>query len=136
MCLAQGHKAVTPVRLEPAAHQSGVKHSTTEPLRSLYIIHVYIYDVAILRLPRLQGNRLTTMLSLCLLLLLFPITTGLPPDAAMALPPELPPSVPVGPAHGPGHGPKHRPGKFSKETTSHLTRSSLSRVKLVYVAKQ
>ena len=35
MCLAQGHNAVTPVRLEPAALQSRVKHSTTEPLRSL-----------------------------------------------------------------------------------------------------
>ena len=35
MCLAQGHKAVTPVRLEPAASWSRVKHSTTEPLRSL-----------------------------------------------------------------------------------------------------
>ena len=33
--LAQGHNAVTPVRLEPAALQSQVKHSTTEPLRSL-----------------------------------------------------------------------------------------------------
>ena len=35
MCLAQGHNAVTPVRLEPAAPLSRVKHSTTEPLRSL-----------------------------------------------------------------------------------------------------
>ena len=35
MCLAQGHNAVTPVRLEPAATLSRVKHSTTEPLRSL-----------------------------------------------------------------------------------------------------
>ena len=35
MCLAQGHNAVTPVRLEPAASRSRVKHSTTEPLRSL-----------------------------------------------------------------------------------------------------
>ena len=34
MCFAQRHKAVTPVRLEPAAPQSRVKHSTTEPLRS------------------------------------------------------------------------------------------------------
>ena len=34
MCLAQGHKAVTPERLEPAAPRSQVKHSTTEPLRS------------------------------------------------------------------------------------------------------
>ena len=32
--LAQGHNAVTPVRLEPAALRSRVKHSTTEPLRS------------------------------------------------------------------------------------------------------
>ena len=34
MCLAQGHNAVTPLRLEPAAPRSRVKHSTTEPLRS------------------------------------------------------------------------------------------------------
>ena len=34
MCLAQGHKAVTPVRLEHAAPLSRVKNSTTEPLRS------------------------------------------------------------------------------------------------------
>ena len=30
MCLAQGHKTVTPVRLEPAVPRSRVKHSTTE----------------------------------------------------------------------------------------------------------
>ena len=30
MCLAQGHNTVTPVRLEPAAPLSKVKHSTTE----------------------------------------------------------------------------------------------------------
>ena len=37
MCLAQAldHNAVTTVRLEPAAPRSRVKHSTTEPLRSL-----------------------------------------------------------------------------------------------------
>ena len=34
MCLAQGHNAVTPVRLEPTASRSRVKHSTTETLRS------------------------------------------------------------------------------------------------------
>ena len=34
MCLAQGHNTVTPVRLEPVALQTRVKHSTTEPLRS------------------------------------------------------------------------------------------------------
>ena len=32
MCLAQGHNAVTLVRLEPATARSRVKHSTTEPL--------------------------------------------------------------------------------------------------------
>ena len=37
MCLAQGHNAVKPVRLEPAAPLSQVKHSTTEPLRSLWV---------------------------------------------------------------------------------------------------
>ena len=30
MCLAQGHNAVTPVRLEPVSLRSWVKHSTTE----------------------------------------------------------------------------------------------------------
>ena len=34
MCLAQGHNAVTPVSLKPAAPRSQVKHSTTEALRS------------------------------------------------------------------------------------------------------
>ena len=33
-CLAQGHNAVRLVRLKPATLRSGVKHSTTEPLRS------------------------------------------------------------------------------------------------------
>ena len=36
MRLAQGHNAVTPVRLEPAAPWSRVQHSTTEPLCSLF----------------------------------------------------------------------------------------------------
>ena len=35
MCLAQYHNTETPVRLEPAASLSQVKHSTTEPLHSL-----------------------------------------------------------------------------------------------------
>ena len=35
MCLAQGQNAVTPVRLEPVAPRSRVKHSSTKPLRSL-----------------------------------------------------------------------------------------------------
>ena len=40
MCLAQGHIAVTTVRLKPATTRSRVKHSTTEPLPSPY---TYIY---------------------------------------------------------------------------------------------
>ena len=35
--LAQGHNALTPVKFEPAAPRSRVKHSTTEPLRSLCV---------------------------------------------------------------------------------------------------
>ena len=34
-CLAEGHNAVTPMRLEPAAPRSRVKHSTTELPRLL-----------------------------------------------------------------------------------------------------
>ena len=33
--MLKDHNAVTPVRLESAASRSRVKHSTTEPLRSL-----------------------------------------------------------------------------------------------------
>ena len=33
MCLAQGHNAVTTVKLEPAIPRSRYKHSTTKPLR-------------------------------------------------------------------------------------------------------
>ena len=40
MCLAQGHNAVHPVRLEPATPWFGDKHSTTEPLRSLLCNYV------------------------------------------------------------------------------------------------
>ena len=35
MCLAQGHNAVMPVRLQPATSLFPDKHSITEPLRSL-----------------------------------------------------------------------------------------------------
>ena len=34
MCLAQGHNAVTLIRLKPAALRFQVKHSATEPLLS------------------------------------------------------------------------------------------------------
>ena len=38
MCLIQGHNIVTPVRLEPAAPRSRVKHSTREPLCSFSVL--------------------------------------------------------------------------------------------------
>ena len=38
MCLAQGHNAVTLLRLKPVAPQSRVKHSTTELLRTLMVV--------------------------------------------------------------------------------------------------
>ena len=41
MCLAKGLNAVTPVSLEPAAPQSRVKHSTTEPLCSQMTPNLY-----------------------------------------------------------------------------------------------
>ena len=40
MCLAQGHNAVMPVRLEPLAPRSRVKHSATEPLHSQEYMHL------------------------------------------------------------------------------------------------
>ena len=36
MCLAQGHNAMHPVRVEPANSRSRVKRSTTEPLCFCY----------------------------------------------------------------------------------------------------
>ena len=55
MCLAQGHNTVTPVRLQPAAPRSGVKHSTTEPLRSL--VHIISLVVTTL-LESAKGRRM------------------------------------------------------------------------------
>ena len=43
MCLAQGHNAMTPFRLKPAAPRSRVKHSTTESLRSMIQEHSIWY---------------------------------------------------------------------------------------------
>ena len=43
MCHAQGHNTLTPVRLEPTAHRSWVKHSTTESLCSLSHQHAFIW---------------------------------------------------------------------------------------------
>ena len=55
MCLAQGHTTVTPVRLEPAAPRSRVKHSTTEPLRShnLYMFTTQKYSYLNVREPKI-----------------------------------------------------------------------------------
>ena len=41
MCLAQGHNAVTPVRLEPATSRSRDKHSTTEPATALHSVIIW-----------------------------------------------------------------------------------------------
>ena len=41
--MLKDHNAVTLLRLEPAAPWSRVKHSTTEPLRSLK--NIYIYEI-------------------------------------------------------------------------------------------
>ena len=41
--LLKDHNAVTPVMLEPVALRSQVKHSTTEPLRSLHSLVAYNY---------------------------------------------------------------------------------------------
>ena len=54
MCLAQGHNPVAPVRLEPMAPQSWVKHSTTKPLRSLE--KVYFENSQHEKLPSMQRS--------------------------------------------------------------------------------
>ena len=40
MCLAQGHNAVTPVRLQPTTPPSSVKHYTTE-LPRVVVLNIY-----------------------------------------------------------------------------------------------
>ena len=47
MCHAQGHNAVTPLRLEPAAPCSRVKHPTRENIFS-YTLHCYGYHILLL----------------------------------------------------------------------------------------
>ena len=42
MCLAKGPQRSDASRLEPAAPRSRVKHSTTEPLRSLVIVVILV----------------------------------------------------------------------------------------------
>ena len=43
--LLKNHNAVTPVRHEPAASRSRVKHSTTEPLSSLRMLYHTLCEV-------------------------------------------------------------------------------------------
>ena len=43
--MLKDHNAVTPVRLEPVALRSRVKHSTTEPLRSLKKMLVFKAEI-------------------------------------------------------------------------------------------
>ena len=45
MCHAQGHNAVTPVRLEPAALRSGIKHSPTERATALPLVHLSVHKL-------------------------------------------------------------------------------------------
>ena len=47
MSFAKGHNAVMPVRLEPMAPQSRVKHSTTEPLHSQNITWIRVSPIPI-----------------------------------------------------------------------------------------
>ena len=54
--LLKDHNAVTPVRLKPVAPRSGVKHSTTEPLRTkvgeVTIICFIIYSQSFVELDK------------------------------------------------------------------------------------
>ena len=47
--LLKDHDAVTPVRLELATPRSRVKHSTTEPLLSLYQLEESIFNSRVVR---------------------------------------------------------------------------------------
>ena len=60
ICLAQGHNTVAPVRLEPVAPQSRVKHPTTEPLRSLFLKE---YEHFIIRSNLCQSGLLKTRIN-------------------------------------------------------------------------
>ena len=48
MCLAQGHIAVTLVRLKPGVLRSRVKLSTTEPLLSIQVIRANKTNVEVM----------------------------------------------------------------------------------------
>ena len=48
---------MTPVRLEPAALRSRVKHSTTEPLRSLVVVAINLIVLSADNLCKQLGSR-------------------------------------------------------------------------------
>ena len=66
--LLKDHNAVTPVWLEPAAPQSRVKHSTTEPLHSLYtfICDWCLYHISVSFMLLLKGINSQYYTVLCL----------------------------------------------------------------------
>ena len=57
MSLLKDHNTVTPVRLEPAASRSRVKHSTTEPLRPLKELSFYTLEIFIMGWSVILINR-------------------------------------------------------------------------------
>ena len=74
MYLAKGHNKVTPVRLEPMAPRSGVKHSTTEPLLwSIRYKHEKLsngarclhFDLNLIYIPTLQAVKALKRLCIC-----------------------------------------------------------------------
>ena len=66
--LLKDHNAVTPVWLEPAAPQSRVKHSTTEPMGSLYtfICDWCMYHISVSCMLLLKGINSHYYTVLCL----------------------------------------------------------------------
>ena len=63
MCLAQGHNAVKPVRLEPAGPRSRVKYSATKPLRShdKIVSDRQIYKIIISLIPKMYTEKLSVI---------------------------------------------------------------------------
>ena len=62
MCLAQGHNAVTLMRLQPVAPRSRAKHSTTEPMCS-HIYMAYASNKGSDRMHNIHKHRLPTVTS-------------------------------------------------------------------------
>ena len=63
--MLKDHNAVTPVRLEPAALRSRVKHSTTEPLGHQVNSDIHLQTVEI-QMRRLLMSRLIRIFAVCL----------------------------------------------------------------------